>query len=534
MVLAVDPFQIDLARKGDGTNLIVTLSVTIPETYHIYAEQLRVESEYGTPFRIVGGDTPVQLQDAFSGGAKASYTNNVILQFRSVLPVAPTESLKVSYQGCSDDQCFFPKTRVFKAAVSASLPGGTVIENLENGVGPALDWRVSMANLKPVVSASGYLNAKDFIKFLDRAEGREDRAENPVGLVARMKVAFLLFSANPLEFFKIYGVYWTVLIILGGGLMLNLTPCVLPMIPINLAIIGVGVKPGFKAKGFFLGGAYGVGIALTYGFLGVLVVLTGSQFGLLNSMPWFNVGIAIVFIVLALAMFDVFALDMSRFQRVGAGPDMKQGKVMTALFMGGVSALLAGACVAPVVIAVLLLSSNLYAQGASVGLLLPFILGAGMALPWPFAGAGLSFLPKPGVWMTWVKTGFGILILMFAFYYFSLAYHGWWGRSAVRTEAGVYQISGNARDAWKNIVDASVKSGKPVFIDFWATWCKNCEAMELTTFKEPDVKRRLSDYIVVKFQAENLADKEIREVVDYFGVKGLPTYLILKAGSGLP
>ena len=74
-------------------------------------------------------------------------------------------------------------------------------------------------------------------------------------------------------------------------------------------------------------------------------------------------------------------------------------RIIIIFFMGAVSALLAGACVAPVVIAVLILSSELYLSGSITGLFFPFFLGLGMALPWPFAGAGLAFLPKPGKWM---------------------------------------------------------------------------------------------------------------------------------------
>jgi len=530
-VYAADPFGVDLSREGNGSNLTVTLRITIPPNHHIYADQVRVESGSGALFSLVGGDQPVTLRDSFSDGARLSYTNNVLLLFRSGTAVASDEALKVSYQGCSEEQCFFPKTRIFAVSSSSKQSGDTLADKSVAKAEGIAGWNQALVGR---VTASGYLNTKEFLSFLNKAEGHADIAAKSESITARLKAASLLFSANPLEFFKIHGVWWTVMIILAGGLLLNLTPCVLPMIPINLAIIGVGAQNGTKAKGFFLGGAYGVGIALVYGVLGVVVVLTGSQFGVLNSMPWFNVVIASVFVLLALAMFDVFSIDMTRFQRAGTGSDGNQGKVVTAMFMGGISALLAGACVAPVVIAVLLLSSNLYAQGASIGLMLPFILGAGMALPWPFAGSGLSFLPKPGAWMTWVKTGFGVLILLFAVYYFSLAYQGWWGKKVVaQAESGVYQITGSDPAAWQAVVADSAKTGKPVFIDFWATWCKNCEAMELTTFRAQEVKQRLAGYIVVKFQAENLADKGTREFANFFGVKGLPTYVVLKAGSTL-
>ena len=121
-------------------------------------------------------------------------------------------------------------------------------------------------------------------------------------------------------------------------------------------------------------------------------------------------------------MFGVFNIDFSSLQR--GGKAVKQGSFGVALSMGAVAALLAGACVAPVVIAVLLLAANVYTTHPTAGLALPFLLGLGMALPWPFAGAGLSFLPKPGRWMEVVKIAFGILILGFAFYYGSLSYKG--------------------------------------------------------------------------------------------------------------
>ena len=174
-----------------------------------------------------------------------------------------------------------------------------------------------------------------------------------------------------------------------GGLALNLTPCVLPMIPINLAIIGAGAQAGSRRRGFLLGLAYGGAMAFVYGVLGLIVVLTASTFGTINASPWFNLGIAVLFVVLALAMFDVFEIDFSRFSgNIGSGAG--RGTFLLAFTMGAVAALLAGACVAPVVIQVVLFSSNLYATGTSVALALPFFLGVGMAMPWPIAGAGLA------------------------------------------------------------------------------------------------------------------------------------------------
>ena len=92
---------------------------------------------------------------------------------------------------------------------------------------------------------------------------------------------------------------------------------------------------------------------------------------------------------------DVLLIDFSKYSSNFSGPGGR-GSVVLAFSMGAVAALLAGACVAPVVIQVVLFSSNLYATGTSAALALPFVLGLGMAIPWPIAGAGIAALPRPG------------------------------------------------------------------------------------------------------------------------------------------
>src|SRR5258707_11489110 len=83
------------------------------------------------------------------------------------------------------------------------------------------------------------------------------------------------------------------------------------MIPINLAIIGAGTQAGSRGRGFLLGSVYGAAMALVYGVLGLIVILTAGTFGAINSSPWFNVAIAATFIILALAMFDLLVIDLS-------------------------------------------------------------------------------------------------------------------------------------------------------------------------------------------------------------------------------
>jgi thiol:disulfide interchange protein len=305
------------------------------------------------------------------------------------------------------------------------------------------------------------------------------------------------------------------------------------MIPINLAIIGAGAQAGSKQRGFALGATYAAGMAIAYGVLGLVVVLTGSKFGTLNSSPWFNLGIASVFLFLALAMFDVVNVDLSRFQGGGSavGSSGSKSKFIVAYTMGTVAALLAGACVAPVVISVLLQATTLHAKGVTIGLLLPFLLGLGMGLPWPFAGAGLSFLPKPGKWMVRVKYGFGVMIVLFAAYYGHLAFgllrSGVELTAQARAGKSPAANSGKFAEELVKALNAAKADGRPVFVDFYASWCKNCSAMEHTTFASEKVKARLGEFHEVRLQAEHPNESPVKEVLDHFKVMGLPSFVVL-------
>jgi thiol:disulfide interchange protein len=276
---------------------------------------------------------------------------------------------------------------------------------------------------------------------------------------------------------------------------------------------------------------YGAAMALVYGVLGLIVILTAGTFGTINASPWFNLGITILFVVLALAMFDVITIDFSRFSsRVHVG-ESSRGTFMVAFGMGAIAALLAGACVAPVVIQVVLFSSNLYATGTTAALALPFFLGIGMAVPWPIAGAGLAALPKPGAWMVRVKQVMGVIILATAAYYgyetYGLFANRWVDASDVTSSVQEKLKAGWHASLAEGLEEAR-RDNKPVLIDMWATWCKNCLTMDRTTLEQQSVTSALAGYVKVKFQAEDPDRQPAKALMQRFDAVGLPAYVILK------
>ena len=380
LLRAEDPYTVTarLERAGVAWQVVVVVDSLPP--WHVYADNRFAVSIDDHAVKGRCTPPPVSIPDPL-GGQDLVFTGRVTGTYALATDGFPVR-VRIKHQACSDTSCLPARTSIFLLS-----PGGTLLATAPTPAtaATAIPW---LAGVQVKATAAGYLGSSDFLTFLMRARG-ETTAVPPD--------QFRQFLDNPKAFLVRQGFIWTLLLVLLGGLLLNLTPCVLPMIPINLAIIGAGARAGSRQRGLALGAAYGAGIAVIYGALGMAVVLTGRVFGALQSSPIFNGALAALFVVLALAMFDLIPIDLSRFQRGGG-----KGGFWAAGAAGGISALLAGACVAPVVAAVLLLAGSLYQDGNTAAALLPFLLGIGMAFPWPLAGAGLAVLPKPGAWMRWV------------------------------------------------------------------------------------------------------------------------------------
>ena len=526
---SIQPSEIFPGGKG-----MITVTFTIPEGMHqsLQKEYFYIEAEEVEGIEFL----PTQYPEGVEKEGLINYYESVtLLQEFTLLEDFPAGEYKLAvyagYQFCDDaGMCHFPEEEelVLSFVVSGEQGAVSTLEttskDTKTEVGSLID--TEFAEIKGKLDgfvmtdiAAGYMNSRDFISFAESAKTADGSSSNKF---AGMSIWLIL------------------LLIVVGGIALNLTPCVLPMMPITIAVLGAGTQAESKGKGFLIGGLYGIGMMLAYGALGLIVVLTGSRFGTINSSPWFNIIIAIIFILLALAMFDVFPIDFTKFQSGKiAGKKTGKGKYITVFVLGIIAALLAGACVAPVLISVILYSVTLYTSGNPAGLLLPFLLGAGMALPWPFVGAGLSILPKPGKWMQWIKYIFGVIILVIALYYGYTAVSIFKTQSQpVEYEHTVESTTEESELVWTpsliDGLDRAKEEGKPVLIDFWATWCKNCFAMEATTFKDDKVEEVLKDFVLVRYQAEDLNKSPTKELLDHFGVLGLPSYVVLIHNSDKP
>jgi thiol:disulfide interchange protein DsbD len=540
-----------LAADGvhPGDDIRAALQVRLPDGFHVQSNRPRDPSLIPTVITVEPPDgvsvdeivfpAPTDLKQAGLDQPLAVFEQNFVIGLRLTVRggVPPGDVVvpgRLRYQACDASMCYVPTTvpvswtlRVVAAGApvtpeSADVFGAIAFGHGEAvpssparsaGAGQATSSRpgdgdlAALDNFTVAATTGGYLGSADFLKFLHDAE-------------TGVKQKGLFEGRGPLMI---------LMLVLVGGLALNLTPCVLPMIPINLAIIGAGAQAHSRRRGFLLGAAYGGAMAFVYGVLGVIVILTAGTFGTINASPWFNLAITVLFVVLGLAMFDVVTIDFSGLSS-RFNPTAGRGTFVLAFSMGAVAALLAGACVAPVVIQVVLFSSNLYAAGTTVALALPFCLGVGMALPWPVAGAGIAALPRPGMWMVRVKQVFGVLILATAVYYGYESY-GLFANRWVDASAVTSSVQEKLKEGWHaSLADGlavAAKDHRPVLVDLWATWCKNCLTMDKTTLEDPAVTAALAGYVKVKFQAEQPDEPPAKQVMQRFGAVGLPTYVIL-------
>ena len=370
------------------------------------------------------------------------------------------------------------------------------------------------------------------------------------------------------------------------GVLLSLTPCVFPMIPILSGII-VG-QPGKVTgpQGFMLSLAYVLAMALTYSLLGVLAGSFQLNLQAASQNAWVIGTFSMVFVLLALSMFGFYELRMpaalqTRLATLSA-PRQGTGLYSSAV-MGAVSAVIVGPCVAPPLAGALLYISQ--TGDALLGGAALFSMGLGFGVPLLVIGASAgALLPRVGPWMEKVKQCFGIIMLGVAIWFLERVIPGTvamilWALLVIiaallmgaldrTTRTGkafravgiaglIYAgalilgaLSGSqdmlrplAHLAGKpaaagslefqrfktaaeleRLLAAASAEGKYVMLDFYADWCVTCIEMEEDTFTDPEVKRALTG--VVLLQADvTLNDAEDQQLLKRFQLFGPPAIL---------
>ena len=351
-----EAFALSVEALPDGGRV---LRWEIAEGYYLYRDYLAVETSQGeaVTFDSLPG---VTKQDPTFGSVEVYY-DRAEVRFPSV----PGE-LTVTYQGCQEDGiCYPPVTDTLAAVSVATAPDET-----------------APGNAAPVTSApsSGLTLAED--------EGLV------AGLMSRGGTALVL-----LGFF-------------GFGLLLALTPCVLPMIPILGGLLAGQGAALTARRGLGLSTTYVLAMSSAFGLLGVAAAWSGRNLQIVLQSPWAVGGVAVVFVGLALAMLGLFELRLPRAwnDRLSAAGAGRRGTFGGAAALGFTSALIMGPCVtAPLAGALLYIAQT---GDTALGAAALFSLGLGQGVPLLLLGAfGTRALPRTGHWMQAVNRFFGFVFL---------------------------------------------------------------------------------------------------------------------------
>jgi thiol:disulfide interchange protein DsbD len=375
------------------------------------------------------------------------------------------------------------------------------------------------------------------------------------------------------ESFRGWGMLWTLLGIFAGGLALNLTPCVYPMIPITVSFFGgrsTAGKPG-QLKLVLHGLCYLMGLALTNSTLGVVAALTGGLMGSLLQSPIVLALIAGVLVLFATSLLGFWELSLP------GGLSRMAGRSYTgyfgSLFMGLTLGIVAAPCIGPFVLGLLTWVAGM--GNPWFGFLIFFVLSLGLGLPLfilaLFSGQ-LQRLPRAGGWMLWVRKLMGWVLVGMAVHFIrpvlpdilkivlpvavALAaglHLGWIDRNEanfrafpwLKTLAGTaclvlatFWVTSWAMQgpgiAWHTYSDQTLQEAKalnkPLIIDFYADWCTPCREFEEVTFHQPDLVRLAEkNFVMVKVDVTKGGNPYHEELLQKYEVKGVPTIVFLDA-----
>ncbi|MFA7227847.1 MAG: protein-disulfide reductase DsbD [Melioribacteraceae bacterium] len=478
-------------------------------------------------------DKPVSV---YGGQIKIGLTFSVE---NSVLPGQYTIPVKFSYQACNDQTCMPPTD------VTANLLIEVVSGTTKDDVNSQETVKVNLGGgiETPIADEKQAGDTKS-------ATGTVRQDDDSIGSTLEKS-----------------GLFLSLIFVFIGGLALNLTPCVYPLIPITIGYFG-GQSEGKTSRLFFLGILYVLGMALTYSVIGVVTSLSGAIFGTLMQNIYVIIGIALLFVVLALSQFGVYEFKLPDSWVMKAGG--AKGGAFGAFFMGLTMGIVAAPCIGPFVLG---LVTYVAAKADPLyGFLMFFVLALGLGFPYLllalFSGK-IKKLPRAGDWMEGVKHIFGFLLLGMAIYFigpllpkginhYLLPVFGILASlyllfidkmannirtfrivkvvfSVIVIALSVYAlIPGEKREPeWQKFSEEkyalSMNNNEKMVIDFYADWCIPCKELDALTFSDQAVLAEMQNFTNYKVDMTQTVSEETEKLRIKFKIVGMPTVLIINS-----
>lgn len=543
-----DVFELSAGTIDPNT---FVLNWNIKPGYFLYSERIKLDNTNELVANLGALRMPKALFKIDKLGKRyAIYRDNLTIPVAVLGVHAGEVLLKLRYQGCSDKgYCYPPVTRTVKVSLDNDLALSAV--SIE-----AFDELVAASKTQKVIDADGPSNEID--KILAQS-------------------------------------HWfvTLMTFFGLGLLLAFTPCVLPMVPVLSGLIVGHAATLSTRRAFLLSLSYVLGMSFTYALIGAVVASLGHNLQLIMQSPWVISCFSVIFVLLALSMFGLYDLKLPQSMQQKLAEFSRShatGHYMGAALMGALSILILSPCVSPPLIAVL---SYIAETGQLfLGSVALFFLGLGMGTPLLIVGVSAGkWLPKAGAWMNAVKTFFGLLMLAVAVYLMgrilapALTMVLW---ASLFVMSGIFvgvfeqaqtahtklakglgilllsygllillgasfgndnplmplenmQPSAKVSETKTSLVVKTIQetdmaiakaSGKPVMLDFYASWCASCKVLEATTLKDPSILTLLENFVVLKVDV-TANDAQTKAMLSRYKVLAPPTFVFLSATGKL-